>query len=132
MIKGVEVGRRPAEVNGTETQRKASKETRMSPRALLLSILSGLVLALCLLGTSPATAQTPPRDTECLTGDFAATPWQVFNFCTGQEITFNQGSFSVCTQVTRDRAGGFHLQILAVIHGLGTDTAGNHYVGIES
>jgi hypothetical protein len=130
MIKGVEVGRRPAEVHGTETEQKPGKETKMTPRTLLRSILSGLVLALCLLGTSPATAQTQPTDTECFTGDFSATPWQVFNFCNGQEITLNEGSFSLCVQVSRDRAGGFHLLIRYIAHGLGTDTAGNHYVAI--
>jgi hypothetical protein len=97
----------------------------MYKRIAALWALTGLALALCLVGTAPALAQAQTDkvcETEDLTDQILTSP------CLGSDITLTSGEITACVETVIDSEGRTHQIVTVHGQGQGVDDNGNKYV----
>ena len=99
----------------------------MHHRIAALCTLTGVALALCLEGTSPALAQAT-KEKVCETVDLTAEPPLTSPCLPDSEITLTRGEITACVQSVIDPQGRAHENVSVHGHGEGFDQDGNKYV----
>jgi hypothetical protein len=97
----------------------------MHHRIATLWTLTGLALALCLVGASPALAQAQ-KEKVCETVDLTGEP--LSSPCLASEIVLTRGEISACVQSVIDPQDRAHEKVSVHGHGEGFDAEGNKYV----
>ena len=97
----------------------------MLRKGMVFSTLTGLAVALCLAGTTPALAQAT-NDKQCM--ELSFTPDPIINNCCGAVLTLEPGRATTCVQLVTDSQEREHILIELQAQTQGVDEDGNHYV----